>query len=77
MWSALLVFASLFALDFVWAIYTRAVVNKSHTKAATLASAIIVLSGTAAIGYTHDPLMLAPAALGAFGGTWCALRWVS
>jgi len=68
-------FAALFALDFVWVGYTRAIGRANAIGAGAYASLLILLSGTAAISYTHDPYMLIPAALGAFTGTWCAMKW--
>ncbi len=68
------VFLAVAALDFVWAFYTRACANGWAGIGALMAALIIVLSGSAQIGYTHDPLLLIPAALGAFVGTWAALR---
>jgi hypothetical protein len=70
----LLVFVAVAALDFVWAFYTRACANGWAGVGALLAGGIILLSGSAQIGYTHDPYLLAPAVLGAIVGTWSALR---
>lgn len=69
-----LVFLAMTALDFVWAFYTRAVARGHALKGALYASGIICLTGTAQIGYTHNPFLLIPAALGAFLGTYAALR---
>ena len=74
MTKAALVFASLFALDFVWARYTFAMTSGRPAIAGSYASVLIVLSGAAAIGYTSDPWMLIPAAAGAFLGTYAAVR---
>jgi hypothetical protein len=70
----LIVFAAMTALDFVWAFYTRAVASGHVLKGSFMASGLICLTGTAQIGYTHDWHLLAPAALGAFVGTYAALR---
>lgn len=70
----LIVFLAMFALDFVWAYYTRAVTSGHAAKAAAWATGIILLSGTAQIGYTQNAWLLIPAMLGAFGGTYAALR---
>lgn len=72
--QAATVFMAIFALDFVWARYTYAVTAKSVIKSSLYASGLIVLSGTAAIGYTHDPWLLIPAAMGAFFGTAIAVK---
>lgn len=68
------VFAAVFALDFAYAIYTRAVTNERAIAAGIYASAIILLAGSAAIGYTSDPWLLIPAMCGAFCGTVLAVR---
>ncbi len=70
---ALLVFAVMVALDFVWAHYTFAMTSGHILKSGLTAALIILLSGTAQIEYTHTPLMLAPAALGAAVGTMLAV----
>lgn len=69
-----LVFGAVFALDFAWAFYTRAVTAGASLKAAFYAGGLIVLTGSAQIGYTHEPVLLIPAALGAFLGTFAALK---
>ena len=61
------VFAALFALDLVWSRYI-AITDRRKLLAGVYASAIIALSGYAAINYVHDPWMLLPAMAGAFCG---------
>lgn len=73
--KALGIFAALFALDFVWALYTKAITAGHTLRASFTAAGIITLSGTAAIGYTSDPWMLLPAMAGAFCGTYAAIKW--
>lgn len=68
------VFVAMFALDFVWAFYTKAIQHGQSLRGAGYAAVLICLAGTAQIGYTHDPWLLIPAALGAAGGTYAALR---
>lgn len=70
----LIVFAALFALDFVWAIYTKAISDDRELWASVTAVAIILLSGTAIMKYAHDATMLIPAAFGAFAGTWASIK---
>jgi hypothetical protein len=67
--QALIVFVALFALDLVWARYTSAITDRRRMLAGVYASAIIALSGYAAINYVNDPWMLLPAMAGAFFGT--------
>jgi uncharacterized membrane protein YfcA len=75
MTKALIVFAALFCLDLVWAKYTLAISAKRTVWAASYASAIIALSGYAAINYVNDPWMLLPAMAGAFLGTIVGIKY--
>lgn len=72
--EAIIVFSAMFALDFIWAKYTAAITARRAPVAGLYASAIIVLSGTAQIGYTGNHWLLIPALLGAFAGTFAAIR---
>lgn len=72
--KCLAAFFALFALDFVWAIYTKAITANRAVYASVTAMALIGLSGTAAIVYTSDPWMLIPAMAGAFFGTFAAIK---
>jgi hypothetical protein len=72
--SWFVVFVAVFALDFVWARYTRACATGTKLSAANYAAGIILLSGAAQIGYTNDYWLLLPAIVGAFGGTWCSMK---
>ena len=72
--KAAIVFASMFALDFVWAKYTFAMTEKRSFLSGNLAGLIILLSGIATIGYVEDPWMLIPAAMGAWLGTVVAVE---
>lgn len=66
------VYVAVAMLDFVWAFYTKAIQQHHALAAAWWAAGIILLSGSAQIGYTHDPRLLLPAVLGAFTGTYAA-----
>lgn len=74
MLRAAAVFLALFLLDFVWAKYTYAMTARQPGRASAYAALVILFSGSAAIGYTTDPWMLVPAMLGAFAGTYVAVR---
>jgi general stress protein CsbA len=71
---ALLVFAAVAILDFVWARYTFAMTARRSFGAALYASVLILLSGSAAVGYTQNHWLLIPAAAGAFIGTLVAVE---
>jgi len=83
LWMALLaawgpslaVFAAMFALDFVWIFYTKAVQRHLPLAAALWATALLAFNGAAQIGYINDPWLLIPTAAGAFTGTYCAMKW--
>ena len=73
----LLVFAATFALDFIWALYTLAMVARDPLVSGAYAGAIILLGGVAAIGYTKNKWLLIPAVAGAFLGTVTAIWWAA
>jgi hypothetical protein len=73
--KAVLVFLAMFALDFIWARYTAAMVDKRPHLASVYAVGIVATNGVVVVSYTSDPWMLLPAALGAYAGTWAAVRW--
>jgi hypothetical protein len=72
--TAAAVFVAVAALDFVWAYYTRYVNDGRAVCAGFAAILIMLLGGTAVIGYTADPWMLIPAGVGAFVGTFTAVK---
>lgn len=72
--KAVAVFAALFALDFVWARYTHALTGGRAFVAAHYAAAIIVLSGFGITQYASEPILLIPAGLGAWLGTFIAVK---
>ena len=74
MWSWLLVFVAVFALDLVWAKYTLAVGANSAWQAGFYSMAIYVLGGSVVLGYTTNPVLLIPGVAGAFAGTFYAVR---
>jgi hypothetical protein len=70
-----LVFASVFAADFAWAVYVAQVKSGNAVAAAGWAVALFLLGAVAVIGYTRDRWLLIPACLGAALGTWCGVAW--
>jgi hypothetical protein len=75
MLKALFVFVAIFLLDFAYVRYTLATTARDEHASGAYAAAIIVLSGGAAVGYTAEPWLLVPAAIGAYVGTVVAVRW--
>lgn len=77
MLNALFVFVATFTLDFVWAKYTRAVAGGERLKSSICAAGIIVLTGSATIGYVDDHWMLIPAMAGCFAGTFASMSFLT
>lgn len=73
--SWIAVFVALAALDFFWARYTQAITNKRAVFAGAYAIVILALGGFSVISYTTDHTLLIPACLGAFVGTFAAVRF--
>lgn len=65
-------FFGMVGLDYVCAKYTKAVADNKRMVASVLASIMLLFSATIVLTYVHDPLMLLPAAFGAFVGTYLA-----
>jgi hypothetical protein len=72
--KAAAVFFAMLALDFVWARYTHAITDRRAYAAAHYGAAIILLSGFGVTQYAGEPILLIPAALGAWLGTFIATR---
>ena len=75
--NALIVFALMFALDFVWVGYTRSIVSNHALRAASWAATLVLLNGAVTIAYVADPWLLIPTILGAFAGAYGAIWWRS
>jgi len=73
--KAVIVFAAMFVLDFIWARYTSAMVDRRAHLASVFAVGILITNGVAVISYTTDLWMFIPAGLGAYAGTWVAVKW--
>ena len=74
-WQFIGAFCVMFALDFVWARYTAAMVEKHAAYAGLYGAGIVVLNGFVTLLYVATPVLLIPACLGAFAGTYIAIRW--
>jgi hypothetical protein len=70
----IVVFAGMFALDFVFALYTMYVQEKQPVMAAHFATAIFLLQAVVIASYVKDFSLILPAAAGAWLGTWAAVR---
>lgn len=67
----MLAFFILLVTDVAWARYTVATHNSDNPhQASRWAVALFLLGGLAVVGYTTNPVLLLPSALGAYAGTY-------
>lgn len=69
---AITVFGAMFALDFVWVHYTRAISNSWPARAALHAGILTGLGSIATVQYVDYPWLIIPAVAGASLGTYLA-----
>lgn len=74
MW--LLVFTATVIADFLWAQWAIACNARRAVPASLYSAGILFCSGFTIVEYTHDAVLLIPAALGALVGTWLAVKQV-
>jgi hypothetical protein len=65
----------MFALDFIYAAYTRNIADGFALKSAAWATALIVVNAGVVLSYVNNPWMLIPIAAGAFCGTYAEI-WI-
>lgn len=68
-------FGAMFILDFVFACYTKNVVKNKPAVAGLYAAAIVISNAAVTLNYVDNNWMIIPTVLGAFAGTWAAVRW--
>lgn len=71
--KCIFVFFDLIAVDFCWAKYTKHIADSKAMPAAFWSMAIMLLGAFAIISYMSNPILLIPAALGAWVGTYIAV----
>ncbi len=71
--GALIAFFGMFALDVVFARYALAVTARRPWWASSYAAVCLLLGGSVVVTYANDPIMLIPAAAGAFVGTYVGM----
>ncbi len=71
--GALIAFSGMFALDFVFARYTLSVMSQRPVAASSYAAGCLLLQGAVILSYVNEPIMLIPAAAGAFIGTYVGM----
>jgi hypothetical protein len=68
------VFVLTVIVDYAWSAYVQSVQVKSKLVASLWATTLMVLSGFVTVSFVKDPLLLIPAGLGAFVGTWISFK---
>lgn len=74
MYDYLFVFVCVFAVDVLYTYYLKAVQEDKPLIASSMAAIVYVLACVVVINYTTDNLLLVPAALGAFCGTFVGIK---
>jgi uncharacterized membrane protein YfcA len=74
-WEYPAAFFAMFFTDVFNAYYIQAVQQAQALKASTWATVLYILYASALIGSAHNPVLLIPAAVGAFAGTWVGVRY--
>jgi hypothetical protein len=75
MWAYIFTFVCMFVTDIVYTQLLKSVQNDKPFAASIWASAITFLGGVAIINYTNDNMMIIPAVLGAFVGTYVGMKF--
>ena len=71
--SYIITFFAVFFTDIVNTYYIKAIATDKPLVASTLAALVMLMYSVAVISFTNDNLMLIPALLGAFAGTYIAM----
>lgn len=68
------IFVLMTLTDFVWAISIRAISHDKAIVGSLTAAMLVFLNGIATISYVHKPLLIIPAAMGAFFGVYLSSK---
>jgi len=74
MWAYIFTFLSMFVTDIVYTQLLKSVQNDRPLASSIWASLITFLGGVAIINYTSNNMMIIPAVLGAFCGTYVGMK---
>ena len=74
MWEYVITFFALFFTDVFYTYYLRSVQNDEVLKSSVWSVVVFLIASIAVINYTSDHIMLIPACLGAFCGTYVGMR---
>lgn len=75
-WTALTVFVVYVVFDILYALYVICVSRKQAIAASFTGAALYSLGAVGVMSYTHNTLYLIPLSLGAFIGTYIAVRYM-
>ena len=75
MWAYIFTFVCMFFTDIVYTQLLKSVQNDRPMASSIWASLITFLGGVAVINYTTDNMMIIPAVLGAFVGTYVGMKF--
>lgn len=70
----LIAFTALFLVDIFWTRYVQCVQNKQALSGAVWAVLLFVFGAVAVSGYVTNPWLIIPSAMGAFTGTFVAIK---
>lgn len=73
--SYLFVFLVMALLDFCWARYIIYINGKRPVLAGSWSAAITLGSAMVVVSYGQNHLLIIPAVVGAFVGTWLSVKW--
>jgi hypothetical protein len=68
-------FFAVFVTDIIYTFYLKSVQHNSPLKASFWATVVTATASIAVINYTENHLMLIPALIGAFAGTWFGMKF--
>ena len=74
-WEYVAAFLAMFFTDIFNAYYIQSIQQARALKASVWATVLYVLYASAIIGSAHNPLLLIPAAVGAFAGTYIGVKY--
>lgn len=70
----ILVLAAMVIIDFCWAKYTAALASKARQAASLWSATIVGWSAFAVVNYAHDYRLIVAAVIGAYIGTYFAIK---
>lgn len=73
--QVVIAFVAMMGLDYVFALYTKSVVKQKPATAGFFAMCIVVSNAAVTLNYVDNNWMVIPTLLGAYAGTWLAVRY--